>query len=256
MNIDLFDLNGKVALVTGGSRGLGLAMSRGLAECGADIMICSRKEEELKTAVEQIGKDLDVKVEYRVCDMADRESVDLFARETLNSMGKVDILINNAGLNTPQPIDEIEDEVWDLIVEVNLTGIMRLTRALVPQMKEKKWGRIIHISSVLGLGSKPARNVYSATKSALIGLAKASALDLGPCGITVNCICPGPFLTDMPLNLLNEDQQKEFSDITALKRWGQTREIAGPAIFLASEAGSYVTGEALLVDGGAYARAL
>ena len=256
MNCDLFDLGGKVALVTGGSRGLGLAMARGFAECGADIMICSRKEEELKTAAVEIGKDLDVKVEFRVCDMANRDAVDAFANETVKTMGKVDILVNNAGLNTPQPIDEIEDEVWDLIVEVNLSGIMRLTRALVPQMKERKWGRVIHISSVLGVGSKPARNVYSATKSALIGLAKASALDLGPFGITVNCICPGPFLTDMPLNLLNEAEQQEFSDITALKRWGQTREIAGPAIFLASEAGSYVTGEAMLVDGGAFARAL
>lgn len=256
MNCNLFDLTGKVALVTGGSRGLGKAMARGFAECGADVMICSRKEEELKNAAEEIGEGLDVRVEYRVCDMSDREDVDALAQETIERMGKVDVLVNNAGLNTPQPIDEIEDEVWDEIVEVNLTGIMRLTRALVPQMKERKWGRIIHISSVLGVGSKPARNVYSATKAALIGLAKASALDLGSFGITVNCLCPGPFLTDMPLSLLNEAQQKEFSDKTALDRWGQPRELAGPAIFLASEAGSYVTGEALIVDGGAIARTL
>ena len=256
MNCELFDLTGKVALVTGGSRGLGKAMARGFAECGADIMICSRKEEELKIAAGEIGEGLDVRVEYRACDMSNRGDVDALARETIERLGKVDILVNNAGLNTPQPIDEIEDEVWDEIVEVNLTGIMRLTRAIVPQMKERKWGRIIHISSVLGVGSKPARNVYSATKAALIGLAKASALDLGPFGITVNCLCPGPFLTDMPLGLLNEAQQKEFSDKTALDRWGQPRELAGPAIFLASEAGSYVTGEALIVDGGAIARTL
>lgn len=257
MNCNLFDLTGKTALVTGGSRGLGKAMARGFAECGADVMICSRKENELEEAAAEIREGLDsVKVEYRVCDMSDRDAVDQFVADTLATMGKVDILINNAGLNTPQPIDEIEDDVWDTIVEVNLSAIMRMTRALVPQMKERQWGRIIHISSVLGLGSKPGRNVYSATKAALIGLAKASALDLGPSGITVNCICPGPFLTDMPMSLLNDAEKKEFSDITALKRWGQTREIAGPAIFLASEAGSYVTGEAMLVDGGAFARAL
>ncbi|MDF1751876.1 MAG: SDR family NAD(P)-dependent oxidoreductase [Verrucomicrobiales bacterium] len=256
MNCDLFDLSGKVALVTGGSRGLGLAMARGFAECGADIMICSRKEEELKAAAAEIGEGLDVKVNYLVCDMADRDAVDALASDTLELMGKVDILINNAGINVPQPIDKIEDPVWDSVVEVNLTAIMRLTRALVPQMKERKWGRVIHISSVLGVGSKPARNAYSATKSAVIGLAKASALDLGPFGITVNCICPGPFLTDMPMSLLNEAEKQAFSDCTALNRWGQTREMAGPAIFLASEAGSYVTGEALLVDGGAFARAL
>jgi NAD(P)-dependent dehydrogenase (short-subunit alcohol dehydrogenase family) len=231
-------------------------MARGLAECGADIMICSRKEGELEIAAAEIRKNLDVNVNYMVCDMADRGAVDSLATGTLEKMGKVDILINNAGINVPQPIDVIEDEIWDQMLEVNLTGIMRLTRALVPQMKQRKWGRIIHISSVLGVGSKPGRNAYSATKSALIGLAKASALDLGPDGITVNCLCPGPFLTDMPMSLLNEEQKQEFSDTTALKRWGQTREIAGPAIFLASDAGSYVTGEALLVDGGAFARAL
>ncbi len=256
MKCQLFNLEGKVALVTGGSRGLGLAMARGFAECGADIMICSRNEEELATASEQIGHGLDVKVEYRICDMLDRASVDALASEALAVMGKVDILVNNAGINQPQPIDQIDDSVWDKIIEVNLTSIMRLTRALVPQMKERRWGRIIHISSVLGLGSKPARNAYSATKSALIGLAKASALDLGPFGITVNCICPGPFLTNMPMSLLSDPEKKEFSDRTALGRWGQPSELAGPAIFLASDAGSYVTGEALLVDGGAFARAL
>ncbi|MDF1815159.1 MAG: SDR family NAD(P)-dependent oxidoreductase [Verrucomicrobiales bacterium] len=256
MNCNLFDLSGKSALITGGSRGLGLAMARGFAECGADVMICSRKEEELKAAVAQIQDGLDSKVAYRICDMADREAVDSLAKETVMELGKVDILINNAGINVPQPIDEIEDEIWDTQIEVNLTGIMRLTRALVPQMKERKWGRVIHISSVLGVGSKPARNAYSATKSAVIGLAKASALDLGPHGITVNCLCPGPFLTDMPMGLLNEKQKQEFSDFTALNRWAVPRELAGPAIFLASEAGSYVTGTALLVDGGAFARAL
>lgn len=256
MQCDLFDLTGRVALVTGGSKGLGKAMARGLAECGADIMICSRKEEELAAAKAEIAAGLPRRVEYRVTDMGRREEVDALAAETLEKFGRVDILINNAGSNKPQPIDEIEDAVWDEIVELNLTSIMRLTRALVPQMKERRWGRVIHISSVLGAGSKPARNVYSATKAALVGLAKASALDLGPFGITVNCIGPGPFLTDLPMSLLSEPEKQAFSDRTALGRWGQPRELAGPAILLASEAGSYITGEMLLVDGGAFARAL
>lgn len=252
----LFDLTGKRALVTGGSRGLGKAMARGFAECGADVMICSRKEEELKEAAAEIGKGLDVRVVHRVADMSDRESTDALAAAALEEFGAVDILVNNAGVNTPQPIDEIDDGDWDRVVEINLTSIMRLTRALVPAMKAQKWGRVIHISSVLGVGSKPARNAYSATKASLLGLAKASALDLGPWGITVNCIGPGPFLTDMPMSLLSEEEKKEFSDMTALGRWGQPPELAGPAIFLASDAGSYVTGEMLLVDGGAFARAL
>lgn len=256
MNSTLFDLSGRVALVTGGSKGLGKAMARGLAECGADVMICSRKEEELAAAKAEIEEGLNVRVEYRVTDMLNRKEVDALAAETLSTFGKVDILINNAGSNRPQPIDEIEDEVWDEIIELNLTSIMRLTRALVPQMKERKWGRVIHISSVLGVGSKPARNAYSATKSSLIGFAKASALDLGPHGVTVNCIGPGPFLTDLPMSLLSEAEKEEFAQMTALHRWGEPRELAGPAVMLASDAGSYITGEILLVDGGAFARAL
>lgn len=256
MGSNLFNLKDKTALVTGGSRGLGKAMARGFAEHGARVMICSRSEEELERAAAEIGEGLDAEIFYEVADMANRESVDQLAYRALEVFGTVDILVNNAGMNQPQPIDEIEDEKWDTQMEVNLTSIMRLTRALVPAMKEKQWGRVIHISSILGLGSKPARNAYSATKSALTGLAKASALDLGEHGITVNCICPGPFLTDMPMSLLSEAEKEEFSSVTAMKRWGQPREMAGPAIFLASEAGSYVTGELLLVDGGALARAL
>ncbi len=256
MSSKIFDLSGRVALVTGGSKGLGKAMARGLAEHGADVMICSRSAEELAAARQEIGENLDVRVEFRPTDMTDRAEVKALADETLKKLGKVDILINNAGSNVPEPIDEITDEAWDRILELNLSSIMVLTRALVPGMKERSWGRIIHISSVLGLGSKEARNVYSATKSALIGFAKASALDLGPHGITVNCIAPGPFLTDLPLGLLNEEQQQKFSDFTALGRWGQPDELAGPAILLASDAGSYITGETLLVDGGAFARAL
>lgn len=251
-----FDLTSRVALVTGGSRGLGLAMARGFAEHGADVMICSRHEEELKQAVAHIGKDLDVRVDYLVVDMSDRGAVEEMGRRALERFGKVDILVNNAGSNVPQPIDEIRDEDWDRILELNLSSIMALTRSLVPQMKERKWGRIIHISSILGLGSVPSRNVYSATKSALIGLAKASALDLGPFGITVNCIAPGSFLTDLPRKLFSEAQQEEFSKRTALGRWGSPEELAGPAILLASEAGSYITGAVLVVDGGAVARAL
>jgi gluconate 5-dehydrogenase len=199
---------------------------------------------------------LDIRVEFLPVDMTDRAAVRNLAEITLERFGKVDILINNAGSNTPQPIDQIQDEDWDRILELNLSSIMVLTRALVPQMKARKWGRIIHISSVLGLGSKEGRNAYSATKAAVIGFAKASALDLGPHGITVNCIAPGPFLTDLPMSLLDEAGKQSFANRTALGRWGQPDEIAGPAILLASEAGSYITGEVLLVDGGAFARAL
>lgn len=250
MNHSLFDLTGKTALVTGGSKGLGKAMARIFAEAGADVFISSRSAEELQAAATEIGEGLTVKVEWMVADMSDRAQVRALAAEAEMRFGKVDILVNNAGINNPQAIDEITDEIWDRNVEVDLTSVMALTRALVPGMKARKWGRVIHISSVLGVGGRLKRNVYCACKAALIGLARASALDLGPYGITVNCLCPGPFLTDMPGKLLSAEEKQHFADRTALKRWAAPRELAGPALLLASEAGSYITGEAIVVDGG------
>jgi NAD(P)-dependent dehydrogenase (short-subunit alcohol dehydrogenase family) len=148
----------------------------------------------------------------------------------------------------------MDDSNWDRTLEVNLTSCMVLTRALVPQMKGRKWGRVIFISSIMGLASKEERGAYSATKSALVGLTRAAALELGPFGVTVNCLSPGPFLTDMPAGVLSEDQKKVFSDRTALGRWGDPRELAGPALLLASDAGSYITGANVVVDGGTLCR--
>jgi NAD(P)-dependent dehydrogenase (short-subunit alcohol dehydrogenase family) len=250
----LFDLSGRVALVTGGSKGLGKAMARGLAEAGADIVISSRHGDELEMAAREIGAGLTVRVQSIVADLSRRAESPRLAAETLNAMGKVDILINNAGTNQPQPIDQIEDEVWDRLVELNLSSCMALTRALVPGMKERKWGRVIHISSIMGHSSAAGRDVYSATKSALLGLARAGANDLGAFGVTVNCIAPGPFLTDLPSSLLSKQQQDEFAQRTALGRWGQPDELIGPALLLASDAGSYITGTCLTVDGGCLAK--
>ncbi|MBM3794959.1 MAG: 3-oxoacyl-ACP reductase FabG [Acidobacteria bacterium] len=253
---NLFDLTGRVALVTGGSRGLGKAMARAYAEQGAGIMICSRNTSELREAAREIGEGLKVRVEWMTADLADRADTARLTQETLKRFGRVDVLVNNAGSNTPQRADEITDEAWDRIVELNLSGIMRLTRGLLPQMMDRKWGRVIHISSVLGLGGKKGRSTYSATKAALIGMARSSALDLGPYGVTVNCISPGPFLTELPLSLLNEDQKQEFTERTALKRWGKPEEIAGTALLLGTDAGSYITGTTILIDGGALANIL
>jgi NAD(P)-dependent dehydrogenase (short-subunit alcohol dehydrogenase family) len=254
MSRRLFDLSGRVALVTGGSKGLGKAMARGLAEAGADVVIASRHEDELRAAAVEIVAGLEVRVKTVVADLSRRAEASRLAAEALEAFGKVDILINNAGTNKPQPIDRIEDDVWDDLVELNLSSCMALTRALVPGMKDRKWGRVIHISSIMGLSSAGGRNVYSATKSALLGLARASANDLGPFGITVNCIAPGPFLTDLPASLLSQEQQDDFASRTALGRWGQPDELIGPALLLASEAGSYITGTCLTVDGGCLAK--
>jgi NAD(P)-dependent dehydrogenase (short-subunit alcohol dehydrogenase family) len=250
MGLEIFNLAGKVALVTGGSKGLGKAMARGLAEAGADIVVSSRHEHELRPALEEILRGTGRKGKYVVADMSRRDQVQALAKSALDQMGRVDILVNNAGTNKPQAIDAIADADWDNVLEINLSSIMVLSRALVPQMKARRWGRIIHISSVMGFLSKEKRHIYSATKSALIGLARSMALDLGPFGITVNCIAPGPFLTDLPGGLLSEAEKKAFAEHTALGRWGEPRELVGPALLLASDAGSYLTGETLVVDGG------
>lgn len=251
---DLFKLDGKVALVTGGSRGLGKEMARALAEAGADVIVTSRSEDKLKDsikyAIEGTGRD----GHLIVADVADREQVKKMAEDAIAWKGHVDILINNAGTNRPQDIAEVTDKDWDEVLEINLSSIMALTRAVVPQMRERKWGRIIHISSIMGIASKEKRHGYSATKAALITMAKSMALDLGHDGITVNCIAPGPFLTELPASLLSDAEKKIFSDRTAMGRWGDPKELTGPMLFLASDASSYVTGETLVVDGGYLAR--
>jgi NAD(P)-dependent dehydrogenase (short-subunit alcohol dehydrogenase family) len=246
----LFELTGKTALVTGGSKGLGKAMARGFAEAGADVVISSRHENELRAALDEILKGTGRKGNYVVADMTKRDDVKRLAQAALDRMGKIDILVNNAGTNKPEAIDAITDQAWDDVMEINLSSVMVLTRALVPQMKQRRWGRIIHISSIMAFHSKEKRNIYSATKAALVGMARATALDLGAFGITVNCIAPGPFLTDLPASVLSAAEQKTFAEHTAVGRWGRPEELVGPALLLASEAGSYITGETIVIDGG------
>ncbi len=250
----LFDLTGRVALVTGGNKGLGRAVARGLAEAGADLVLASRNEAELAASLDEILAATGRKGTYVVTDVADRSSVRRLAETALSRMGRVDVLVNNAGQNAPEAIDAITDETWDRLLEVNLSSVMALTRALVPGMKERRWGRVVHVSSIFGRVSKERRNAYSATKTALIGFARASALDLGPYNVTVNCVAPGPFLTDMPKSVLSDAEKRAFADRTALGRWGEPGELVGPMLLLCSEAGSYVTGQTLFVDGGYTAR--
>ncbi|HEX4591159.1 MAG TPA: SDR family NAD(P)-dependent oxidoreductase [Gemmataceae bacterium] len=245
-----FDLTGRVALVTGGSKGLGLAMARGLARAGADIVISSRHESELKSALDKILAGTGRKGHHVVADMTRREDVARLAADAQRRMGKVDILINNAGSNTPQVTESITDTAWDTVIELNLNSVMALTRAVIPGMKERRWGRIVHISSIMAFHSKEGRSAYSATKAALVGMARAEALELGSFGVTVNCLAPGPFLTDLPRSVLSPAEQEIFAKRTAIGRWGNPDELAGPVFLLASDAGSYITGQTLIVDGG------
>ncbi|MGB4726215.1 MAG: SDR family NAD(P)-dependent oxidoreductase [Thermogutta sp.] len=254
MKDSIFGLANKTALVTGASRGIGRAIALAFAQAGAEVFICSRKAESIEAAAKAIREQTGARVEWMAADVSQRQAVDQLAAEALRRMGKIDILVNNAGWNIPQAIDEIQDKDWDYLIELNLTNCMRLTRAIVPDMKKRRWGRVIHISSMMAMGSTPKRNAYSATKAALVGMARASALDLGPWNITVNCIAPGPIATEMPMTLLSKEQQEQMTQRTALGRWGQPEEIAWPTLFLASEAASYITGQVIVVDGGCLAR--
>ncbi len=250
MNRNLFDLTGRAALVTGGSKGIGKAIAAALAGAGADVLIASRHADELETTADEIRAEATGRVEVHVADMAERRQVTELAQAAQSTLGKVDILVNNAGSNAPQPVEEISDDAWDRIVELNLTSCVMLTRALVPAMKSRAWGRIVYVASILGIVGAPQRTLYCATKGGLISLAHAQALELGAHGITVNCISPGPILTDLPRAMFSEAQRATFADATALGRWGEVEEVAGPALLLASDAGSYMTGANIVIDGG------
>ena len=195
-------------------------------------MISSRRND---LTVSEIRHDRGT-VEYAVADMTRREDVSRLAETSVSALRHIYLLVNNAGANVPQKIDEIRDEDWDRLLELNLTSCMMLTRGLVPGMKARRWGRIIHMSSNMGLASISGRNAYSATKSALLGLARASALDLGAYNITVNCIAPGPIATDLPMSILSPDQQAALAARSALGRFGHHN--GRPGLLLASDAGS------------------
>jgi len=246
----VFDLSGRVALITGGSRGIGKAIAQGFAEAGASIVLVSRHDDELARARAEIERTPGARVAHIAADLSRRGEVQAVAEKALEVFGRIDVLLNNAGGNRPQPIDEVTDEVWDYFLELNLSSCMALTRALVPQMKERRWGRIIYTSSIFGFTSVAGRSLYSSTKSALLGLARANAIDLGPFGITANCLAPGPFATELTAANFTEAARDLFASRTALGRWGETRELVGPALLLASDAGSYITGTAIVVDGG------
>lgn len=247
---DLFDLTGKVALVTGGSKGIGQAVARGLAQAGADIVINSRNSEEMEEAMTSILDGTDRKGQCIVADLFKRDDTVRLAHEALETMGRVDILVNNAGTNIADPVDEIKDDDWSLLMELNLTAPMVLVRALAGQMKERQWGRIVNISSIFGLCAKEARGSYSATKAGLIGITRTMAQDLAPWNITANTIAPGPISTPLTDRLVQGELREYFNNMMLLGRWGKPRDMIGPVLLLASDAGSFITGSTLTVDGG------
>ena len=249
--IKQFDLTGKAAIITGGSKGLGLAMAEGLASAGANVMLVNRNLEEGVEAAKEISKMYGVKAISFAADITSQEKTEMMAKEAMKFFGRLDILINSAGINIRGPIDEVSSSDFAKVMEVNVNGTWLCSRAVTPYMKEKKYGRIINMASTLGLVGLSNRTPYASSKGAVVQMTRALALELASFNIMVNAICPGPFLTEMNIPIAHTEESKKFIvGATALGRWGELREIQGAAIFLASDAASYMVGSILTVDAG------
>jgi NAD(P)-dependent dehydrogenase (short-subunit alcohol dehydrogenase family) len=249
--LDFFRLDGHRALVTGGAKGLGLIMATALAEAGADVAIASRTLSECETAAHDIGKTTGRRTFAGAVDVSNASQVERLAGEVTSALGSVDILINNAGINIRGAAEELSEADWDAVIAINLKGPFLCARTFGPKMCERGWGRVINIGSILSVIGIPGRASYASSKAGVLNLTRILALEWATKGVTVNTICPGPFATDMNKQLLSDPAKyKAFLDKIPMGRWGDLHEVAGAAIFLASDAASYVTGSALFVDGG------
>src|SRR5881392_2214124 len=255
MNVrQLLDLGGRTALVTGGSRGLGLQIAEALGEMGASIAITARKQNELDEALARLRAHK-IQCEAFVCDLGKREAIAPCADEVLKKFGRVDILVNNAGATWGAPAEEHPLDAWDKLVNLNLTGVFVLTQYLGKKsMIPARWGRVINVASIAGLMGQDPRIVrtiaYNATKGGLVNFTRALAAEWGEHGITVNAICPGFFPSKMTRATIGTTGEL-IRDWTPTKRLGNDEDLKGLVVLLASEASRHITGQAIAVDGGA-----
>lgn len=253
--IKQFNLTGRTAIITGGSKGLGLAMAGGLASAGASVMLVNRNASEGAQAANELSAIYKTKAISFGADIRDKDQTEAMVDEAMKIFGKIDILINSAGINIRGPIDELSLNDFSAVIDVNVTGTWLASRAVVPHMKKSGSGKIINLASTLGLVGLSNRTPYASSKGAVVQMTRALALELAPFNINVNAICPGPFLTDMNIPIADTDEGKKFVvGATALGRWARLEEIQGAAIFLASDAASYMVGSMITVDGGWTAR--
>lgn len=237
-----FDFSHKTAIVTGGTRGIGESIVAHLQELGSDVIYTGTQSLHFRNTS---------KGTYAQLDFCDNKSVERFIKEVVQVVPQIDILINNAGINVIESIDELKDENWEKILKVNLTGPMHLMREVSKNMKRRgNGGKILNISSIWGIISKSKRGAYSASKTGLIGLTRASALDLAPYNILVNALCPGITQTELTDAVLSPEDKKNMNMEIPLGRFAQVSEMATIAVFLCSDFNTYITGQTLIADGG------
>jgi len=253
--VKLFNLGGRTAIITGGSKGLGLAMASALASAGANIMIVNRNGDEGAQAAQDLSAEFGVQAHSFSADISNQAHTEAMAKEAINKFGRIDILINSAGINIRGPIDEVSLDDFNKVMHVNVTGTWLCCRAVTPHMKKASGGKIINLASTLGLVGLANRTPYTSSKGAVVQMTRALAIELAPFNINVNGICPGPFLTEMNLPIADTEDGKKFVvGATVLGRWARMEEIQGAAIFLSSDAASYMVGSMITVDGGWTAR--
>jgi NAD(P)-dependent dehydrogenase (short-subunit alcohol dehydrogenase family) len=242
-------LEGRVAVVTGGTSGIGLALARGLALAGADVVPLSRRPDQVAAAAAEIEK-LGRRSLRVTADVGDRGSLDGAFRDTLAAFEHVDILVNCAGITRRTPTLEVTEAEWESILDTNLTGTFRACQAFGRHMIERGYGRIVNVASLASFVGLFEVAAYTASKAGVAGLTRALAVEWGSRGVNVNAIAPGVFSTNLNARLLDSERGREFLLRTPLRRYGRVDELAGACVFLASEAASFVNGEVLAVDGG------
>ncbi len=241
----MFDLTGKTALVTGATGGIGGAIAKALHAQGATVVLSGTRAD----ALEALKNELGARAHAAVCNLGDAASVDALPKTAEAAAGPIDILVNNAGITRDNLFMRMKDDEWDQVIAVNLTAAFRLSRAVLRGMMKKRWGRIISITSVVGITGNPGQGNYAAAKAGLTGMTKSLAAEVGSRSITVNCVAPGLIVTPMT-DVLNEDQKKVLLDKIPTGRFGSPEDIAVAVVYLASNEAGYVTGQTLSVNGG------